>query len=197
MHCKKVLIFSLYFLLYSQILQAGKNNFPESPDLPLIEQGFLFAQLNQGDNREGTIISLQKAGYLGYRELSSNLIKSPVRWDGHAYELTCKYDEKGGLELCLIQGEAGWQDFFYEDVMRPQWESLRKRVSHKYGLPASSREFPEYYEVPLNDKGGVVTDQWVLDDRTILLSVLSYSQQDCCTRQVLDFSCCILLIQPK
>ena len=102
MHCKKVLIFSLYFLLYSQILQAEKNNFPESPDLPLIEQGFLFAQLKQGDNREGTIISLQKAGYLGYRELSSNLIKSPVRWDGHAYELTCKYDEKGGLELCLI-----------------------------------------------------------------------------------------------
>jgi hypothetical protein len=99
--------------------------------------------------------------------------------------------------LCLIQGEAGWQEFFYEDIVKPQWSDLRKRVVQIYGKPNKSVEFPHLYDVPLNDEGGLVTDQWELDDRTIILCLHAYSKQDCCTRQVLDFSCCTLLIQPK
>ena len=174
-----------------------KNLFPESPDLPPVERGYVFSLLNQGDDRERSILKLQQGGYLGYRELHSNLIKSPVRWDGHAFELTCKYNHKGLLELCLIQGESGWQDFFYDDIVHPQWLALRTRVTRTYGKPVEITKFPAYQQVPYNDKGGFVTDRWELKDRTLLLSLQSYSQEDCCTGQVLDFSCCILLIQPK
>jgi hypothetical protein len=194
----KLLILHLHAIVFSLLCaEAKKNAFPESPNLPAKEDKHLFANLLVGDDRDTCIEKLQEFGYLGYRELQSNLVKSPVRWGGHAYELTCKFDEEEGLELCLIQGEAGWQDFFYEDIVRRQWESLRSRVSKIYGLPKESSAFPEYHEVPLNDSGGVITDRWETPGRSILLSLQAYTQQDCCTRQVLDFSCCILLIQPK
>jgi hypothetical protein len=175
---------------------AVPNQFPESPNFTnLTEPGF-FAGLVVGDSREIVLQKLQDKGFLGYTELQSNLIKSPVRWDGHAYELTCKF-EGDGLSLCLIQGEAGWQDFFYDDIVQPQWSSLRKRVIEIYGLPAQTVAFPPFYKVPLNDEGGLVTDRWELEDRILILCLHAYSKQDCCTRQVLDFSCCTLLIQPK
>lgn len=197
MPCKLLILF-LHSVILSQLsTEAKKNTFPESPNLPSTEDGYLFANLVVGDDRNSCIEKLQVFGYLGYREIQSNLVKSPVRWDGHAYELTCKFDQEEKLELCLIQGEAGWQDFFYEDIVRRQWQSLRSRVSELYGLPEESCSFPEYHEVPLNDSGGAVTDRWEIPGRSILLSVQTYTQQDCCTRQVLDFSCCILLIQPK
>ncbi len=185
------------FLVVASHVLAEKNSFPESPGLPSLDDAGLFASLEKGDDRNQTILKLESAGYLGYRELQSNLVKSPVRWDGHAYELTCKFNLNGGLELCLIQGEAGWQDFFFDDVVRPQWHALRKRLIHTYGNPQKSSGFPDYLEVPLNDRGGFVTDSWDFSDRMIILSVQTYTEQDCCTRQVLDFSCCILLIQPK
>ena len=185
-------------LLFFNLCTNGKKNiFPESPDLPSTETGHLFSLLAKGDNREESISKLQQGGYLGYRELHSNLIKSPVRWDGHAFELTCKYNPQGFLELCLIQGEAGWQDFFFDDIVHPQWLTLRKRVTRAYGEPVEFTKFPDYDQVPYNDGGGYVTDRWDLEDRTILLSLQSYSQEDCCSRQMLDFSCCLLLIQPK
>jgi len=90
---------------------ARPNDFPESPGFPkLVEPGF-FAGLKQGDNREIVLQKLQSRNFLGYRELQSDLIKSPIRWDGHAYELTCKFEGKS-LSLCLIQGEAGGRIFF-------------------------------------------------------------------------------------
>ncbi len=178
------------------LLFGVPNEFPESPDFKNLKEEGLFAGLTQGDNRETVLEKLQTRGFLGYKELQSNLIKSPVRWDGFAYELTCKFEEES-LTLCLIQGEAGWQDFFYNDIVRPQWEALRKRVINAYGKPSKKVQFPDLWEIPMNDKGGFVTDRWDLDDRLIMLSVQSYTEQDCCTRQVLDFSCCTLLIQPK
>jgi hypothetical protein len=180
MLCKRVSCFVFPLCLIGNFLFAVPNQFPESPTLPPLEKG-LIGGLTSGLSREQSVQVLQTNGFLGYRELQSDLIKSPVRWDGYAYELTCKFNPNDQLELCLIQGEAGWQDFFYEDMVKPSY-----RI-----------DFPDYLSVPFNDTGGLVTDRWELHDRTLLLTVQTYTQQDCCTRQVLDFSCCTLLIQPK
>ena len=96
----------LGYLFFFSLLFATPNQFPESPGLPSLEDHGFFAGLTLGDSREIVLEKLQKLGYLGYKELQSGLIKSPVRWNGHAYELTCKFNEND-LALCLIQGEGG------------------------------------------------------------------------------------------
>ncbi len=196
MPCKRLPLFFVLLCSLGSFLLAVPNQFPESPAFPALGKG-LIGGLTSGLSREQAVNALQKNGFLGYRELQSDLIKSPVRWGGFAYELTCKFNKTDQLELCLIQGEAGWQDFFYEDIVKPQWQTLRSRVDQAYGKPAHRIEFPDYFSVPFNDMGGLVTDRWELPDRMLMLTVQTYTQQDCCTRQVLDFSCCTLLIQPK
>jgi hypothetical protein len=52
-------------------------------------------------------------------------------------------------------------------------------------------------KVPLNDNGGYVTDTWDTKDRLIMLTVLFFEVKDCCTNQMVEYSCCTLLIQPK
>ncbi|MEK9773179.1 MAG: hypothetical protein VW576_06395 [Opitutae bacterium] len=188
------IIAGIFFSLSA--LYALPNQFPESPGFPSRKEAGFFSGFRQGDTRAVVLQKLQNHGYLGYKELQSNLIKSPIRWDGYAYELTCKFEGES-LSLCLIQGEAGWQDFFYEDIVKPQWGALRNRVIQSYGQPSQKVSFPDLFNVPLNDEGGFITDRWDLDDRLIMLCVQAYTEQDCCTRQVLDFSCCTLLIKPK
>lgn len=196
MPCKSFSKHWFLFIFLGPVLFGIPNKFPESPDLPALDESGFFASLTKGDSREQALQKLQKQSFLGYKELQSGLIKSPVRWDGYAYELTCKF-EGDSLELCFIQGEAGWQDFFYDDVVKPQWGNLRARVIQQYGKPSKSVPFPDLFDIPLNDEGGLITDRWDLEDRLIMLCVQAYTEQDCCTRQVLDFSCCTLLIQPK
>ena len=196
MLCRHPLNFFAGLSFSISALLALPNKFPESPGFSLPSEPGFFAGLNKGDSRKVVLQKLQSRGFLGYKELQSNLIKSPVRWDSHAYELTCKFQDKF-LSLCLIQGEAGWQDFFYDDIVKPQWSNLRNRVIQSFGQPQQYVSFPNLFEIPLNDKGGYITDQWDLDDRLIMLCVQAYTEQDCCTRQVLDFSCCTLLIKPK
>jgi len=186
----------IIFLLSIHGLLGEPNQFPESSGLSSLDEIGFFAGLTKGDNREVVLEKLQSRGLLGYKELHSNLIKSPIRWAGHAYELTCKF-KKNSLSLCLIQGEAGWQDFFYDDIVKPQWNTLRNRVMETYGPPSMQVPFPDLFDVPMNDEGGWVTDRWDLEDRLIILCLQAYTKEDCCTRQVLDFSCCMLLIQPK
>lgn len=193
---KRLSLFLVLLCSLGNFLFAVPNQFPESPALPPLENG-LIGGLTIGLSREQSVQALQKNGFLGYRELQSDLIKSPVRWGGFAYELTCKFNTSDQLELCLIQGEAGWQDFFYEDMVKPQWETLKSRVEQAYGKPTYRIDFPDYFSIPFNDAGGLVTDRWELPDRMLMLTVQTYTHQDCCTRQVLDFSCCTLLIQPK
>ena len=73
---------------------------------------------------------------------------------------------------------------------------MRERVISVHGQPEKSQAFPEIFEVPINDLGGVVTDVWNLKDRMLMLSVRKYETKDCCTEQILEFSCCVLLIKP-
>jgi hypothetical protein len=82
-------------------------------------------------------------------------------------------------------------------VVEPQWKNLREILSKKYGKKRSHRSFPNLADVPLNDKGGYVTDTWDLNDRVLMLTVQFFEVKDCCTNQMVEYSCCTLLIQPK
>jgi hypothetical protein len=140
---------------------------------------------------------LRKNGFIQiYEEKAAGVVKCAVRWDGIRYELTSKViDSK--LALCLIEGNKGWQDFHYDDVVSKEWKTLKDRLIKAYGKPTESRDFPEIFDVPVNDLGGVITDVWKLSDRMLMLSVRKYEAKDCCTDQILEFSCCTLLIKPN
>ena len=112
------------------------------------------------------------------------------------YELVCKLiNDK--LKLCLVEGQRGWQDFFYEDVVRPQWDMVRKRLIRRYGKDRKYTDFPTMDQVPLDDMGGFITDTWELNDRTLIMTIQLFTVKDCCTEQMLQYSCSTLLIQPK
>jgi hypothetical protein len=170
---------------------------PQSPDLEKPGSAFIYGNLTLGDNRNEILTKLKKNGFIQiYEEKSAGVVKCAVRWDGIRYELVSRLiDDK--LALCLIEGNKGWQDFHYADVVSKEWETLRERIVKTHGKPSESREFPELFEVPVNDLGGVVTDVWKHGDRKLMLSVRKYEANDCCTDQILEFSCCTLLIKPS
>ena len=60
-------------------------------------------------------------------------------WDEIRYELTSKND--GKLALCLIEGNKGWRDFHYDDVVL-KWKTLKERLTKAVNLRIS--RFPEY-----------------------------------------------------
>ena len=97
----------------------------------------------------------------------------------------------------MIEGQKGWQFSFYEDVVQPQWGNLREMVIKTYGVEREHRDFPNLNDVPLNDEGGYLTDTWDLSDRVVILTIQLFEVKDCCTNQMVEYSCCTLLIQPK
>ena len=169
---------------------------PQSPDLEKPGSQFIYGGLRAGDTREEMLSKLRKNGFIQiYDERDSGVVKCAIRWNGFRYELISKMvDEK--LSLCLIEGNKGWQDFHYHEVVSKEWKNLKERIVKICGNPTESREFPDFFEVPLDDLGGVITDIWKLSDRTLMLSVRKYEAKDCCTDQILEFSCCTLLIKP-
>ena len=189
------LCFSFFVLIFSEGQTFAK--LPQSPDLAKPGNPIIYGGLSVGDSREEVLSTLRKNGFIQiYEEKSAGVVKSAVRWDGIRYELASKLiDDK--LALCLIEGNKGWQDFHYDDVVSKEWKNLRERVMNAYGKPSKSRNFPEYFDIPENDLGGTVTDIWNLSDRTLMLSVRKYEAKDCCTDQILEFSCCTLLIKPN
>lgn len=169
----------------------------ESPGMSALGSGFIYSDLKVGDSREVVLDKLRKASFIQiYEERDRGLIKCSVRWSGFRYELTCKLVEDK-LELCLIEGQKGWQFSFYEEILNPQWKSLRERMIAKYGKDRKSRGFPKLKQVPMGDPGGFVTDSWDLSDRLLLLTVQSFKVKDCCTNKMVEYSSCTLLIQPK
>tara|TARA_B100001248_G_C27363184_1_gene447598 strand:- start:614 stop:1219 length:606 start_codon:yes stop_codon:yes gene_type:complete len=188
------LCFSFFVLIFSEGQTFAK--LPQSPDLAKPGNPIIYGGLSVGDSREEVLSTLRKNGFIQiYEEKSAGVVKSAVRWDEIRYELASKLiDDK--LALCLIEGNKGWQDFHYDDVVSKEWKNLRERVINAYGKPSKSRNFPEYFDIPVNDLGGTVTDIWNLTDRTLMLSVRKYEAKDCCTDQILEFSCCTLLIKP-
>ena len=169
----------------------------ESPGMSKLGSGFIYSDLKVGDSREVVLDKLRKGSFVQiYEEKDRGLIKCSVRWNGFRYELTCKLvNDK--LELCLIEGQKGWQFSFYDEVLNPQWKNLRERLVAKYGKDRKFRDFPKLKQVPMGDPGGFITDSWDLSDRLLMLTVQSFKIKDCCTNKMVEYSCCTLLIQPK
>ena len=190
--------FQPFFLLPFLFLFAGiVSLLAESPGMSKLGSGFIYSDLKVGDSREVVLDKLRKGSFVQiYEEKDRGLIKCSVRWNGFRYELTCKLvNDK--LELCLIEGQKGWQFSFYDEVLNPQWKNLRERLVAKYGKDRKFRDFPKLKQVPMGDPGGFITDSWDLSDRLLMLTVQSFKIKDCCTNKMVEYSCCTLLIQPK
>jgi len=171
--------------------------FAESPDLRLEGENFIYADLQKGDSRGEVLEKLRRNGFVQiYEEREKELIKCTIRWNGFRYELVCKL-QNDSLEFCLIEGLKGWQDFFYEDVLQPQWLNLRQKAEKVHGFKRLKKEFPKPNDVPVDNLAGYITDTWVLSDRTLILTIQSFKVKDCCTDQLIEYRNCSLLIQPK
>ena len=195
-----IVVFSFrFFYIIFCFAPLGTNlaKLPQSPPLVSTGSKYIYGGLIYGDTREEVLSKLRKQGFIQiYEQRDEGVIRCAVRWDGLRYELVCKLiDDK--LNLCLIEGNKGWQDFHFNEVVTEEWKKLRERITETYGKPEKSRAFPEIFEIPINDLGGVVTDIWNMEDRMLMLSVRKYETKDCCTDQILEFSCCTLLIKPK
>ena len=189
-------LFGFWILVLVQIPlftlgQKGSEKFAK------IGSDFIFSDLQIGDTRKEVMQKLRDSAFIQiYEERDNGLIKSTFRLNDFRYELGAKLINNK-LEFCLIDCQKGWQFSFYEDVVEPQWRNLREVLVKTYGKQREHRDFPELIKVPLNDKGGYVTDTWDTKDRLIMLTVLFFEVKDCCTNQMVEYSCCTLLIQPK
>ena len=163
-----------------------------------VGSGFLFADLEKGDSREILLKKLERAKFREiHEEKEKRLVRCAAKLNGFRYELACKLDKEGKLALCLVEGRKGWQFSFYDETLEPQWSNLREVLSAFYGPKRSSRPFPTLEKVPMGDPGGFVTDTWDLPDRLVVLTVQAFQVKDCCTKRLVDYSCCTLLVQPK
>ena len=173
----------------------------DSPSFAKVGSGFLFADLKNGDSREVVLDKLKRAKFreIGhpYEEKEKRLLRSAIKLNGFRYELACKFDEEDKLELCLVEGRKGWQFSFYDEILEPQWTNLRSVLAASYGSKRSFRPLPTLEKVPMDDPGGFVTDTWELPDRLLVLTVQAFRIKDCCTKRLVDYSCCTLLVQPK
>ena len=170
----------------------------DSPGFAGVGTGFIFADLREGDSREVILKKLKEAKFREiHEEKEKSLIRCAAKLNGFRYELACKLDGDGKLVLCLLEGSKGWQFSFYDETLEPQWRNLREILSAFYGSKRSSRPLPPLEKVPMGDPGGYVTDTWELQDRIVLLTVQAFQVKDCCTKRMVDYSGCTLLIQPK
>ena len=170
----------------------------DSPSFAKVGTGLIFADLREGDSREDVLKKLKAAKFREiHEEKEKRLIRCVAKLNGFRYELACKLGEDGKLVLCLLEGSKGWQFSFYDETLEPQWSNLREILSAFYGPKRSSRPLPPLDKVPMGDPGGYVTDTWELSDRIVLLTVQAFQVKDCCTKRMVDYSGCTLLIQPK
>jgi hypothetical protein len=134
-----------------------------------------------------------------FAKVGSDFIYSDLKKEDSREAVMNKLRKGGFLQLqfCLIEGQKGWQFSFYEEVVQPQWKNLREILIETYGEKREHRKFPNLHDVPFNDEGGYLTDTWDLSDRLIMLTIQFFEVKDCCTDQMVEYSCCTLLIQPK
>ena len=130
-----------FFYFYSYNIRK----LPQSPDLENAGSKFIYGGLTYGDSREEVLSKLRKQGFIQiYEERDEGVVRCAVRWDGLRYELVSKLvNDK--LELCLIEGNKGWQDFHFNDVVTEEWEKLRKDHPKAWETK-KTRSFPEIFE---------------------------------------------------
>ena len=157
----------------------------------------IFADLRKGDSPK---VVLEKLKRDKFREIDEDKTKALVRCaaklNDFRYDLVCRFvDER--LELCVLEGRKGWQFSFYDEILEPQWNNLRQTLTKTYGSKRTSRTFPKIKEIPMNDPGGIITDTWDLEDRLIVLAVQAFELKDCCTNRLIEYTTCLVLVQPK
>ena len=196
--CVLPLLFPVFAQSASEKSVIVPSKSGDSPSFAKVGTGLIFADLREGDSREDILKKLKGAKFREiHEEKEKRLIRCAAKLNGFRYELACKLDEDGKLLLCLLEGSKGWQFSFYDETLEPQWSNLREILSAFYGPKRSSRPLPPLDKVPMGDPGGYVTDTWELSDRIVLLTVQAFQVKDCCTKRMVDYSGCTLLIQPK
>ena len=196
--CVLPLLFPVFAQSASEKSVIVPSKSGDSPSFAKVGTGLIFADLREGDSREDILKKLKGAKFREiHEEKEKRLIRCAAKLNGFRYELSCKFDEEGKLLLCLLEGSKGWQFSFYDETLEPQWSNLRGILSAFYGPKRSSRPLPPLHKVPMGDPGGYVTDTWELSDRIVLLTIQAFQVKDCCTKRMVDYSGCTLLIQPK
>ena len=196
--CVLPLLFPVFAQSASEKSVIVPSKSGDSPSFAKVGTGLIFADLREGDSREDVLKKLKGAKFREiHEEKEKRLIRCAAKLNGFRYELSCKFDEEGKLLLCLLEGSKGWQFSFYDETLEPQWSNLRGILSAFYGPKRSSRPLPPLHKVPMGDPGGYVTDTWELSDRIVLLTIQAFQVKDCCTKRMVDYSGCTLLIQPK
>ena len=157
----------------------------------------VFADLRKGDSSKVVLEKLKKGKF---REISEEkpkgLIRCAVKLNNFSYELVCRF-ENDRLKLCVLEGRKGWQFSFYDEILEPQWTNLRQSLVKKYGPKRSHRPLPKIDKVPMNDPGGIITDTWDLEDRLVVIAVQAFELKDCCTNHLIEYTTCLVLVQPK
>ena len=196
--CVLPLLFPVFAQSASEKSVIVPSKSGDSPSFAKVGTGLIFADLREGDSREDILKKLKGAKFREiHEEKEKRLIRCAAKLNGFRYELACKLGEDGKLVLCLLEGSKGWQFSFYDETLEPQWSNLREILSAFYGPKRSSRPLPPLDKVPMGDPGGYVTDTWELSDRIVLLTVQAFQVKDCCTKRMVDYSGCTLLIQTK
>ena len=157
----------------------------------------VYADLRKGDSSKLVLEKLKKGNF---REISiekpKSLIRCAVKLNNFSYELVCHF-ENDRLKLCVLEGRKGWQFSFYDEILEPQWINLRQSLVKKYGPKRSHRPLPAIDKVPMNDPGGIITDTWDLEDRLVVIAVQAFELKDCCTNHLIEYTTCLVLVQPK
>ena len=129
----------LCFFWFTVSFGTTNAKLPQSPALESAGSEYIYGGLSYGDSREEVLSKLRKQGFIQiYEERDEGVVRCAVRWDGLRYELVSKLVEDK-LNLCLIEGNKGWQDFHFNEVVTEEWENLRKRIIQVHGKPKKTR----------------------------------------------------------
>ena len=174
---------------------------PVSPSVPVlfgsVGDKAIYADLGKGDSKKTVFDKLKRGEFREIEEeKGKGILRCATKLNGLRYDLVCRF-ENDRLKLCVLEGRKGWQFSFYDEILEPQWTNLRQQLIKAYGPKRDHRALPKIGDVPLNDPGGVITDTWELEDRLVVLAVQAFEIKDCCTNRLIEYTTCLVLIQPK
>ncbi|MFP6901757.1 MAG: hypothetical protein VCA36_12495 [Opitutales bacterium] len=157
----------------------------------------IYADLRKGDSWKTVFDKLKRGEFREIEEVKGKgILRCAAKLKGFRYDLVCRF-ENDRLKLCVLEGRKGWQFSFYDEILEPQWANLRQQLIKAYGSKRDNRALPKIGDIPLNDPGGVITDTWELEDRLVVIAVQAFELKDCCTNRLIEYSTCLVLIQPK
>jgi hypothetical protein len=193
-----------YFAFFVPFLLIASGEVPAPPVSPPVSIFFgstdsktIYADLRKGDSLKTVFDKLKRGKFREIEEeRGKGILRCATKLNGLRYDLVCRF-ENDRLKLCVLEGRKGWQFSFYDEILEPQWTNLRTQLIKAYGPKRDHRALPKIGNIPLNDPGGVITDTWELEDRLVVLAVQAFEIKDCCTNRLIEYTTCLVLIQPK